>query len=160
MIQGQALPARLKDLLGHLAGGELAAEDFADQRQREEMGQDQRQDAVLIDLAQLIAVHLAQLLFVDHAEAAIDEGLGGLGRLDRDFAVDQQVHLLQFLDEWRGALGGDLEILAEFQDRGQPSVGFSPSNRGLPSSSSPIRSLVGSKQSDSSSLAGSSRARR
>ena len=83
------------------------------------MGHDQRQDAVLVDLAQLIAVHLAQLVLVDHPEAAIDEGLGRALGLDRDLAVDQEVQRFELLDEGVGALGGDLELLAEFEDAGE-----------------------------------------
>ncbi len=58
----------------------------------------------------------AELLLVDHPEAAIDERLLEALGLDRDFAVHQQVALLQLLHERRGALAGRLELLAELQD--------------------------------------------
>src|SRR6187455_706362 len=62
---------RLGHLLRHFAKRHLPPENVADQRQREEMGDDQRQDAVLVDLPQLVAVEVAEPLLVDHPEAAI-----------------------------------------------------------------------------------------
>ena len=58
----------------------------------------------------------AQLLLVDHLETAIDERLLEAFRLDGDFAVHQQVRLLELLDERRRALAGGFELLAEFED--------------------------------------------
>ena len=80
------------------------------------MGEDQWQHAVLVHLAQFIAAHLAQFIFVDHAEAAIDERLFAILRLDRDFAVHQQPRLLEFGHEGGGPLAGGLELLAKIED--------------------------------------------
>ena len=116
--------------------------------------------AVLVDLAQLVAAQVAELLFVDHLEAAIDERLFGALGLDRDFAFHQQAHLLQFVHEGAGALAG-LSRTAR-RSRGCRWVagdGWSPSNSGSPSSKSPTAPDVGSKHSDNWSLSSAAAAR-
>ena len=92
------------------------------------MGVDEREQAALVHLTKLVPAKLAELLFVDHAEAAVDERLRSAFGLDGDFAVHQQVAVLQLLDEGRGALAGGLELLAELQDSPGRFDGWSPSN--------------------------------
>src|SRR6185369_17474958 len=81
------------------------------------MSKDERQHAVLVHLPQLIATKVAQLLLVDHAEAAIDERLLRTFGLDRDLTLHQQAGVLELLHEGGRALPGCLELLAEVQDR-------------------------------------------
>ena len=78
--------------------------------------EDQRQHAVLVHRAQHVAAQVAQLFLIDHAEAAVDEGLVEPGLLDRNFAVHQQLIFLQFIDKCLGTRTRLFEIFAEFQD--------------------------------------------
>ena len=80
------------------------------------MGVDQWQHAILVDLAELVAAHVAQLLFVDHFKSAIDEGFFNAGLLNGDFAIHQQAQFFQFLDKLTGPLAGLFKLLAEIQD--------------------------------------------
>ena len=100
-----------------LAGLNLATKDFANQLQREQVGIDHREHAVLVHRAQYVTAQFAQLGFVNHLEAAIDERLIGAVLLDGDFAVHQQALLFQFLDKRLGALTGFLEVAAEVEQR-------------------------------------------
>src|SRR6185369_3525139 len=108
---------RHRNLLRRLALSELTGEDLAHLRQREQVGVEQRQHAVLVHLAQFVPTQLAQLLLVDHLEAAIDERLLVAFGLDRDLAVHQQAGLLYVLHEGGGALPRSFELFAEFEDR-------------------------------------------
>src|SRR5688572_25283047 len=65
----------------------LASEDLADHRKREHVRHDERQCAVLVQLAQLVSPQIAELLFVDHLKAAVNERLFASLRLDGDFAL-------------------------------------------------------------------------
>ena len=88
------------------------------------MGIQQGQHAVLVDLAQLIAPQVAELFFIDHLEAAIDERLVRAVGLDGDFTVHQQAHLLHVLHEVVRARTGFLEGLVELQDVGGEFAGL------------------------------------
>ena len=80
------------------------------------MGDDERQDAVLVDLAQRVAAQVAQLLFSHHLESAVDERCVRVGRLDRDFAIDQQIKPGKLLYEGVRSLRRKFEFLAELED--------------------------------------------
>src|SRR6185369_11109779 len=108
---------RLRDLRRRLALLHLPSEHVAHLAQREEVCEQQRQEAVLVHLAELVAAQVSDLFLVDHAEAAVDEWLVEALRLDSNFAVHQQVGLHQVLDERVGAKSRGLKLLAEFQDR-------------------------------------------
>ena len=60
---------------GRLALLGLTLKHIADLRQREQVREQQREHAVLVHLAQLVAAKLAELLLIDHPEAAEDERL-------------------------------------------------------------------------------------
>src|SRR4249919_1537464 len=96
---------------------DLAAEDFPDHRQREQVRHDQRQPTILVELAKLVTAQVLELFLIDHLETAIDEWLVGALRLDSDFAVHQQARFLKLVHESLGAMAGLLELLAELQDR-------------------------------------------
>lgn len=64
----------------------------------------------------------------------------------------EQAMLLKLGDKTFGLLAGDLELLAEIERRLAAAVGLSLSKMACPSGNAPTRSVVGSKQSDSSVL--------
>ena len=102
---------------GHLALRVLALEQAAHEVHREQMRVDEHDDAVLVQRFERLGRQFAQLVFVNHAETAIDEGLiGHVGAGDRDFAVHQNVELLELFEELAGALARFFEFAAEFEE--------------------------------------------
>src|SRR3546814_12589132 len=85
---------------------------FAHQLQREEVREDQAENAVLHQLAQHVDAQFAQLVLVDHLEAAIDIGLVMAFLLATDFALHPQVGLFPPVPAHAGALAGFLELLS------------------------------------------------
>src|SRR5436190_9629257 len=70
---------------------DLPSENLANDGQGEKMRHDERQAAILVKLAKLVTAKVAELFLVDHLEAAINERLLSAFRLDRDFALHEQV---------------------------------------------------------------------
>ena len=129
--------------------------------QREEMGVDERQHAVLVHLAQLVAAKVRAASprrpsgSRDRRTAARSPSgwIATSPSISRSALISSSMNAAvrwpaasNCSQNWRIALVA--------------SLGWSPSNSGSPSSKSPTASDVGSKHSDSSSLSGRSRASR